>query len=89
MTTHTNGNRKATSRQPEITQNLRAEQNTADRILRIDEVSKIVGISRSSIYNYMKEGSFPEKIRLGVRMVGWLESHVQTWITEHTPSRES
>ena len=89
MTIHTNGNRKATSQQPEIAQNLRAEQHTADRILRINEVSKIVGISRSSIYNYMKNGSFPEKIRLGVRMVGWLESHIQTWIAEHTTPRES
>ncbi|MEY2336337.1 helix-turn-helix transcriptional regulator [Acidithiobacillus ferrianus] len=88
MTTHTNGNRKATSRQPEITPNFRADQNTTDRILRIGEVSKIVGISRSSIYNYMKKGVFPEKIRLGVRMVGWLESHVQTWIAEHATPRE-
>jgi prophage regulatory protein len=30
----------------------------------------------------MSEGTFPEKISLGSRAVGWLETEVQDWLDE-------
>lgn len=50
------------------------------RILRLPDVKQLTGLSRSTIYAMMKEGSFPKNIPLGVRSVGWKESEVIHWI---------
>ena len=49
-------------------------------ILRLPSVKSRTGMSRSSIYNAVKEGTFPRQINLGPRAVGWLESSIDTWI---------
>ncbi len=51
-------------------------------ILRLPTVKAITGLSRSTIYLRMSEGSFPEKISLGSRAVGWLETEIQDWLDE-------
>jgi len=38
------------------------------------------GLSRSTIYQYIKDGVFPKPVPLGPRAVGWLESDVSEWI---------
>lgn len=52
----------------------------ADRILRIREVTRRVGVSRSTIYEWQSRGAFPASIPLGERSIGWLESDVTAWI---------
>ena len=51
-------------------------------ILRLPTVKAITGLSRSTIYLRMSEETFPEKISLGSRAVGWLETEVQDWLDE-------
>ena len=51
-------------------------------ILRRTQVQEITGLSRSSIYEKMKKGSFPEAIKLGERAVGWIEAEVLDWLQE-------
>ena len=51
-----------------------------NKILRLPQVKKIVGLSRSTIYLRMNQGTFPKAISLGERAVGWLESDVNEWI---------
>lgn len=51
-------------------------------ILRLPEVIKITGLSRSSIYLRMSHGHFPRQISLGGRAVGWVSSDVSTWVDE-------
>ena len=51
-------------------------------ILRLPTVKAITGLSRSTIYLRMSEGTFPEKISLGSRAVGWLETEIQDWLDE-------
>lgn len=51
-------------------------------ILRLPAVKEKTGLSRSIIYLRMQEGTFPEKINLGARAVGWLESEIDDWINE-------
>ena len=51
-------------------------------ILRLPQVKKRTGLSRSSIYLRMAHGEFPESISLGGRSVGWLEQDVDEWILE-------
>ncbi|MCP5017692.1 MAG: AlpA family transcriptional regulator [Ketobacter sp.] len=52
------------------------------RILRLPEVIKLTGLSRSSIYLRMANNEFPESFSLGGRAVGWLEQAVDEWIVE-------
>ncbi len=57
-------------------------------ILRLPTVKAITGLSRSTIDLRMSEGSFPEKISLGSRAVGWLASEIQQWLDERISSRK-
>ncbi len=49
-------------------------------ILRLPQVKRQTGLSRSSIYERMGKGSFPKPISLGTRAVGWLESEIEDWL---------
>ena len=51
-------------------------------ILRLPKVKAITGLSRSTIYLRMSEGTFPQKISLGSRAVGWLRSEVTDWMEQ-------
>jgi prophage regulatory protein len=53
----------------------------AKRIIRITEVSSKTGMSRSSIYERVKDGSFPSPIKITNHAVGWIEKEVEDWIT--------
>jgi len=50
------------------------------KVLKLKEVKVRTGKSRSSIYQSIKEGTFPRQITLGPRAVGWLESSIDQWI---------
>ena len=51
-----------------------------DRILRRPEVEGRTGLSRSTIYEMMAEGTFPRPLRLGKRAVGWTEAAIAEWL---------
>ena len=51
-------------------------------ILRLPKVKAITGLSRSTIYLRMSEGTFPQHISLGSRAVGWLRSEVTDWMEQ-------
>lgn len=53
-----------------------------DRLLRIDEVMHRVGIRTTSIYKLMREGQFPQGIKLAYRTVVWSESSINRWVAE-------
>ncbi len=59
----------------------------AGRILRQPAVADRTGLSRSSIYQRVKEGRFPAPVTLGDRAVGWLESEIDAWIAERISAR--
>ncbi|NRA14960.1 MAG: AlpA family transcriptional regulator [Oceanospirillaceae bacterium] len=52
------------------------------RIIRRPQVESLTGLSRSTIYRRMDDGTFPKSISIGGRLQGWLESDIQGWITE-------
>lgn len=60
-----------------------------DRVLRRPEVTAIVGLGTTKLYELIGKGQFPKPIRLSERSVGWLESEVQGWIKERAESREA
>ena len=49
-------------------------------ILRRPQVQQRTGLSRSTLYQYNKDGEFPKSIALGPRSVGWPESDISDWI---------
>ncbi len=51
-------------------------------ILRLPAVMARTGLSRSTIYLRISEGSFPAPISLGGRAVGWIETEVNDWVTQ-------
>lgn len=53
-----------------------------EKILRLDELLKVLRISRSSVYAWVRENKFPKPIKLGARAIGWTESAVQEWIKQ-------
>ena len=57
------------------------------KILELSEVMKATRLSRSTIYKRMREGTFPDQIKLGEsergeRKVVWLESEIEGWLKE-------
>jgi len=52
----------------------------SDRIVRLPEVSNIVGLKRSAIYEAMHKEIFPKSIKLGSRAIGWKFSSIVEWI---------
>lgn len=52
------------------------------RMLRLREVARRTGLSRSTIYAFVADGRFPPPVALGPRIVGWVESEIVGWIAE-------
>ena len=50
------------------------------KVMKRPVVESITGLSRSSIYSKMDDGTFPRNIKLSERSVGWLEHEVQEWL---------
>jgi len=53
-----------------------------DRFLRLQTVLNRTGLSRTTMYRMMRDGSFPENVQLGPRCVGWRESAIESWMRE-------
>lgn len=51
-----------------------------DSFLRLPQVCARTGLSRSTVYARMNEGSFPVPVSLGDRAVGWVENEISAWI---------
>lgn len=52
----------------------------SNRFLRLPDVINKVGLSRSTLYAMIKNGDFPDKIKIGPMAAGWLESDIDKWI---------
>ncbi|MDE3261204.1 MAG: AlpA family transcriptional regulator [Acidobacteriota bacterium] len=50
------------------------------RMLRLQTVLDCTGLSRSTLYELIREGSFPKPVRLGAQAAGWYEAEVDGWI---------
>lgn len=52
---------------------------SVDRLLRLPEVIHLTGLSKATIYRYMKMGDFPDPVQLGKRAVAWRTSAISAW----------
>jgi prophage regulatory protein len=51
-----------------------------DRILRLKAVLDRTGLSRSTLYRKIQNGSFPKQVQISIRCAGWRESAVNAWM---------
>ncbi|MGV3458143.1 helix-turn-helix transcriptional regulator [Sphingomonas sp.] len=56
------------------------QTETPDRILRINAVLDRTGLSRSTMYRKMQNGTFPKSVQISKRCVGWRDSAISEWL---------
>ena len=65
-----------------------AENNTSvirhKTFLRLSQVKGRVGLSKSSIYARIPQGTFPKQVKLGfgAKASGWIETEIDDWIEQ-------
>jgi prophage regulatory protein len=52
------------------------------KLYRLPEVIERVGLSRSTIYEYISRGDFPAPIKIGKRAVAWNEASINQWLNK-------
>ncbi|MBF0141549.1 MAG: AlpA family phage regulatory protein, partial [Magnetococcales bacterium] len=55
-------------------------------MLRLPDVLKLIGVSRSTLYLWIRQNQFPSPIQLGANSVGWRASAINKWIDSRPPS---
>lgn len=53
-----------------------------DRILRIKTVMQRTGLSRSTLYRKIHDGSFPQQVKISIHGAGWRESAINHWVAD-------
>lgn len=53
-------------------------------ILRLPAVKNRTGLSCSTIYLRVSQGTLPKPVSLGARAVGWVEAEIQEWLQRQT-----
>ena len=49
------------------------------RMLTLNEVIRETSLGRSTIFNRMKDGSFPLRRKLSPNRIGWPEAEIEAW----------
>jgi prophage regulatory protein len=60
----------------------RAAMREPDRIIRLKTVLSRTGLSRSTIYRKIAEGTFPAQLKISTNGSGWHESDINRWIAD-------
>jgi len=56
--------------------------SNTERIIRLKTVLARTGLSRSTLYRKIAEGTFPGQVRISIHGAGWYESAVSSWIAD-------
>lgn len=51
-------------------------------LLRLPEVKRLSGLSRSTIYRLEAQGDFPARVRISERATAWRADEVLAWLSE-------
>lgn len=52
-----------------------------NRIIRLKTVLNRTGLSRSTVYRKIAEGTFPPQIPISVHGAGWSEAEINRWVS--------
>ena len=50
------------------------------RFYRINQLSEMLSVSKSTIWNWVRKGSFPQAIKLAENTTAWRSDDVDAWI---------
>ena len=53
-----------------------------ERLIRMPELLKLVGISRATAYRYLANGKLPQPVKLSTRCVAWKASVINEWLAQ-------
>jgi prophage regulatory protein len=53
-----------------------------DRIIRLKTVLSRTGLSRSTLYRKIADGTFPAQLKISANGTGWHESEINRWIAD-------
>lgn len=53
-----------------------------EKIIRLKTVLQRIGLSRSTLYRKIADGTFPRQLPISINGAGWHESAVQRWIAD-------
>ncbi len=62
--------------------------SNTERIIRLRTVLARTGLSRSTLYRKIADGTFPPQVKISVHGAGWRESAINRWIADPTGYRE-
>ena len=67
---------------------MNSENNeTKPSFIRLEQVKARTGLSRSTLYAYIREGRFPAPVAISERCVAWVEGEIDGWMAERIASR--
>jgi prophage regulatory protein len=64
------------------------ESNMTDTFLRAEDVTRITGIPRSTLYDLIKRGQFPKQIKLSERVAAWSSAEIADWQQQRIAKRD-
>ena len=53
-----------------------------ERIIRLKTVLARTGLSRSTVYRKIAEGTFPAQLKISTNGAGWRESDISRWVAD-------
>jgi len=56
------------------------KEDLSGKWYKLEDVIKMTGLARSSIYFRMKDNEFPQPIKIGKRAIRWTHSDIVKWI---------
>jgi prophage regulatory protein len=60
------------------------QNNNEIKFYRLSQLKQQLSVSRSSIWAWVKDGSFPKPIKLGKNCTAWNSDDVHAWVEKRT-----
>ncbi|WP_034460810.1 helix-turn-helix transcriptional regulator [Buttiauxella noackiae] len=57
--------------------------NQPQRLIRIGEMLQLLTCSRTTLYRWVRDGSFPSPLMRGGRTLGWPANYYERWLEQH------
>lgn len=70
------------------------KNQVSHRLIRMQEVQEMVGVSRSTVYDWINPNSprfddqFPKPVRLGMNSIAWVYAELECWLMKRLAARE-
>jgi prophage regulatory protein len=58
-------------------------------MLRLNSILERTGLSRSTLYRKIEQGTFPNQVHISERCVGWREHDIEQWLRNPMPYSRS